>query len=103
MRSPGRTGPVIARELAEIGARLADLAARVQALDGAKADGGERGNGEAGRLLSAKDVAARTGLSLARIYALGRQGQAGAVKVGERAVRFSEAALDTWVRSGGVS
>ena len=81
--------------------RLLELAGQVRALEAS--NGGESGNGGVGRLLSAKDVVKRTGLPLGRVYALGRQGEAGAVRISERAIRFSESGLDAWLRSGGLS
>ncbi len=85
----------------EIAAELEVLARRVRELE--QEAESTSGNGEVNRLLSARDVAEQTGLPLGRVYALGRQGKAGAVKVGERAVRFSESGLDAWLRSGGLS
>ncbi len=83
--------------------RLLELARQARTLEAVVAHGGGTGNGEVGRLLSARDVAERTGLPLARVYALGRQGEAGAVRIGERGIRFSESGLDAWLRSGGWS
>ena len=95
--------PTLAAALEAEAERLLELARQVRTLEAGVANGGETGNGEVGRLLSARDVAKRTGLPLARVYALGRQGEAGAVRTGERAIRFSESGLDAWLRSGGVS
>ncbi len=85
----------------EIAAELEVLARRVRELE--QEAESTSANGEVNRLLSARDVAERTGLPLGRVYSLGRRGEAGAVKVGERAVRFSESGLDAWLRSGGLS
>lgn len=52
------------------------------------------------RLLRAEDVAEATGLTKARIYELVRRNEIPAVRVG-RSVRFSEAALLEWLRTGG--
>ena len=88
----------IARELEALAIRLADLGDRVQALE---AENSEPENGTPCRLLTAREVQERTGLSRARIYALGREGKAGAIKVGERSVRFSERGLQQWQQRGG--
>ena len=90
----------IARELAELGARLADLTQRVENITGS---GGEPAPSTGTALLSAREVAERTGLSRGAVYRLGRQGELGAVRVGERGVRFSAAGLDAWMRDGGSS
>ena len=90
----------IARELAELGSRLADLSRRVEELQSAEADSGPT---DGASLLSATEVVERTGLSRGAVYRLGRQGELGMVRVGERGVRFSAAGLDTWLRNGGSS
>ncbi len=90
----------IARELAELGSRLADLSRRVEELEGAEDDSSPSGGTS---LLSAREVGERTGLSRGTVYRLGRQGELGAVRVGERGVRFSAAELDAWLRNGGSS
>ena len=59
-------------------------------------------NGEQpNRLLTAAEVMQRTGLRRGAVYRLGKQGQLGAVRLGERGVRFSERGLDAWLRDGG--
>ena len=88
----------IARELAELGSRLADLSRRVEKLEGAEVDSGPSAGAS---LLSAREVVERTGLSRGTVYRLGRQGELGAVRVGERGVRFSAGGLDAWLRRGG--
>ena len=88
----------IARELEELGARLVELSRRVEELS-AKADRDPSN----GALLSAREVVERTGLSRGQVYALGRRGEAGAVRIGERGVRFSESGLTEWMECGGSS
>ena len=90
----------IKRELEAMAVHLADLADRVGTL--ATEESGPE-NGTPARLLTAREVMARTGLPRGRVYALGRQGKAGAVKVGERGIRFSERGLAEWERQGGAS
>ena len=90
----------IARELAELGSRLSDLSRRVEELEGAEVDSSPS---DGASLLSAREVGERTGLSRGTVYRLGRQGELGAVRVGERGVRFSAAGLDAWLRNGGSS
>ena len=87
----------IARELAELGSRLADLSRRVEELEGAEVDSSPS---DGASLLSAREVGERTGLSRGTVYRLGRQGELGAVRVGERGVRFSSAGLAAWLRNG---
>ena len=88
----------IARELAELGFRLADLSRRVEELECAETDSGPI---DGASLMSATEVVERTGLSRGTVYRLGRQGELGAVRVGERGVRFSAAGLEAWLRNGG--
>ncbi len=90
----------IAHELAELGSRLADLSRLVEELEDAQVDPGPS---DGARLLSAREVVERTGLSRGTVYRLGRQGELGAVRVGERGVRFRAAGLDAWLRNGGSS
>ena len=81
--------------------RLLSLAREVRTLEATVANGGETGNGEVGRLLTATEVAERTGLPKAVVYRVGRRGEAGAVRIGERGVRFSERGLAQWLAEGG--
>ena len=89
----------IARELAELGTRLSDLA---QQFENLKSSSGELAFSNGTALLSASEVAERTGLSLAVVYRLAREGGLGAVRVGERGVRFSAAGLEAWLAGGRV-
>ena len=68
--------------------RLAEL---VQSLEGLERGEGEpvSKNGDSLRLLTAAQVMESTGLTRGLVYALGRQGELGAVRVGERGVRLS--------------
>jgi excisionase family DNA binding protein len=84
--------------LEALAARLVEVAARLQEPHEAQAD-----DDPPNRLLTAAEVAERTGLTKGRVYALARQGEAGAVRVGERGVRFSAAGLEAWLRGGGSS
>ena len=54
------------------------------------------------RLLTAEEVAAATGLPLARVYELARDGSMPCVRLG-RAVRFSAPALCQWIENGGTA
>ena len=88
----------------EIAAELEVLARRVRALeDLAEEQEAEStsGNGEAGRLLSVKDVVEILGLSRSQVYRLASEGQLGAIRLGERSVRFTQKALAEWQRNGG--
>ena len=54
-----------------------------------------------GKLLKAREVAERLGISKARVYALARQQKiGGALRIGE-SVRFDPAQFDKWIRTGG--
>ncbi len=53
------------------------------------------------RLLKAKEVAGIYQLPLARVYELARSGVLPVVRIGERQIRFDEAALNVWVSRGG--
>ena len=88
----------IAAELRYEAARLTALAELVEGLE-AETNGACVTEGE--RLLSAEEVVQRTGLPRGRVYALGRRGELGAIRVGERGVRFSDAGLRQWLRQGG--
>jgi excisionase family DNA binding protein len=52
------------------------------------------------RLAKAKEVAAATGLPLARIYELARLNQMPVIRLG-RAMRFDVQAVAEWLRNGG--
>ncbi len=52
------------------------------------------------RLLKAQEVAGQTGLPLARVYELAREGQLPHVRLG-RALRFDPTAVAEWLRNGG--
>lgn len=86
----------LAADLEAEATRLQDLARRARELDvETLPDSG------AGRLLTANEVSKRTGLTKAQVYALFRRGEAGAVRLGERGVRFSEHGLVAWEGAGG--
>ena len=87
----------LAAELEAEAERLMALAAQVRELGANGVD-----DGEVVQLLSAQEVARRTGLPLDRVYQLGREGKAGAVRIGKRAVRFGLRGLAQWQREGGV-
>ena len=88
----------IARDLEQLAARLAELARRIEAL---QADGADSIEVAPSRLLSCAEVVERTGLPRGAVYALGRRGEAGAVRTGLRSIRFSEGELTKWLRQGG--
>jgi excisionase family DNA binding protein len=52
------------------------------------------------RLLRAHEVADQTGLSLARVYELAREGLMPCIRLG-RAVRFDASRLNDWLSGGG--
>lgn len=54
------------------------------------------------RLLTAREVAEQTGLPLARVYELSRDGDMPCVRLG-RARRFSLPALLAWIEKGGAN
>ncbi len=54
------------------------------------------------RLIRAPEVAAATGLSLQRVYALSRKGVLPTVRLG-RSVRYDAHQIALWLRSGGTS
>ncbi len=87
----------IAAALEAEAARLLELAGQVRELE---ANGEERTNGAVGRLLSAVEVSTILGISRSAVYRFAREGQLGAIKVGERGVRFTERALAEWQRQG---
>ena len=90
----------LARELSELSARLAEVAARVGELEHADS-GAEPADGAC--LLTCAEVMKRTKLPRGTVYRLAREGGLGAVKVGERGVRFSERGVAEWIRDGGSS
>lgn len=53
------------------------------------------------RLITAKQLAVAWQMPLARVYELVRLGVLPAVRIGERQIRFDEAALREWVARGG--
>lgn len=87
----------IARELEALATRVAELAACADAPGAPPADGGPC------RLLKVYEVVERTGLPRGAVYALARKGLAGAIRTGERSIRFDERGLDAWLRDGGSS
>jgi excisionase family DNA binding protein len=54
-------------------------------------------------LITAKEASQILGIRLARLYELTRQRLIPCVKVGEKAIRFDEAALREWIEHGGVN
>ena len=89
---------VLARELEELSERVAEAARRVEAL---QAEGADPMESASLRLLTCAEVTERTGLSRGAVYALGRRGEAGAMRISERSIRFSESGLTQWLRQGG--
>ena len=87
----------VARDLEALAARVAELAAC------ADAPGAEPEDGGSCKLLKVCEVVKRTGLSRGAVYALARKGQAGAIRTGERSIRFDERGLAEWQRNGGAS
>jgi excisionase family DNA binding protein len=55
------------------------------------------------RLIKAKEAAELLDLRLPRLYELTRQRLIPSVRVGEKAIRFDEAALREWIQRGGVN
>ncbi len=53
------------------------------------------------KLLTAKQVADAWQMPLARIYELARTGVLPVIKIGERQIRFDEAALRDWIARRG--
>ena len=53
------------------------------------------------KLLTAKEVAPILQISLPRVYELARSRAIPAIRIGERQLRFDEAALREWCVSGG--
>ena len=87
----------LAAELEAAVAHLQDLAARVRELE----NNGTPVDTSPARLLTIDEAVQRTLLPKGRLYALARQGEAGAVRIGVRSVRFNSRALDAWLESGG--
>jgi len=54
------------------------------------------------RLIKAKEAAEILDLRLPRLYELTRQGLIPSVKVGEKSIRYNEAALKEFIERGGV-
>jgi excisionase family DNA binding protein len=54
------------------------------------------------RLLTAREVHEATGIPLARVYELTRDGEIPAVRLG-RAVRYSATRLSEWIDAGGTA
>jgi excisionase family DNA binding protein len=55
------------------------------------------------RLIKAKEAAELLDLRLPRLYELTRQRLIPSVRVGEKAIRFDEAALKEFIQRGGIS
>ncbi len=90
----------LAAELEAAAAHMADLAVRVrEELE----NGAVQAEAKPGKLLTAAEVHKRTGIPLAAVYKLGREGKAGAIHTGERSVRFDECGLAEWQRNGEAS
>ncbi len=53
------------------------------------------------RLLTAKEVAPILQVKTARVYELARERAIPSVRIGERQLRFDEAALRNWIANGG--
>ena len=54
-------------------------------------------------LITAKEASQILGIRLARLYELTRQRLIPCVKLGEKAIRFDEAALAEWAKRGGTA
>ena len=54
------------------------------------------------RLISARDVADQTGLSVARVYELAREARMPCIRLG-RAMRFDGDAVRAWLADGGTT
>lgn len=54
------------------------------------------------RLMTARELSRETGLSLARVYELARDGDMPSVRLG-RAVRFDPGAVREWIAAGGTA
>lgn len=92
----------LAAELAAVAVRVAELAAQVGQVV-AKTDDHADDLTDNMRLLTASEVMERTKLSRGAVYRLARQGELGAVRVGERGYRFNERELKAWLAAGGSS
>lgn len=53
------------------------------------------------KLITAKELADFWQMPLARVYELARSGVLPVVRMGERQIRFDEAALKEWIARGG--
>ncbi len=53
------------------------------------------------RLLTAKEVAPLLQVTSARVYELARERAIPVIRIGERQLRFDEAALRDWIAAGG--
>ena len=53
------------------------------------------------RLLTAREVSQVLQVAQARVYELARERAIPTVRIGERQVRFDEAALRDWIKNGG--
>ena len=53
------------------------------------------------KLITAKELANAWQMPLARVYELVRSGALPVVRIGERQIRFDEAALREWIARGG--
>jgi excisionase family DNA binding protein len=54
-------------------------------------------------LITAKEASQILGIRLARLYELTRLRLIPSVRMGEKAIRFDEAALREWIQRGGVN
>ncbi len=88
----------ILAELRTFARRQADLISRLERLEDGTPSCARSADGVEGlKLLTAAQVVELTGLPRGRVYQLGREGKAGAVRIGERSVRFSERGLSAWL------
>lgn len=53
------------------------------------------------KLITAKELANAWQMPLARVYELARSGSLPVVRIGERQIRFDEAAMREWIARGG--
>ncbi len=90
----------LAAEIEAALAHLATLAVRVRELE---ANGPVPLEVKPGRLLTAAEVQKRTGLTRSAVYKLAREGLAGAIRTGERSIRFDDRGLAEWQRNGEAS
>ena len=85
----------VARDLAALAARVAELATCADAPGAEPVDGGPR------KLLKVCEVVERLSLPKARIYSLAREGRIGGVVRIGRQLRFNPLELEVWIQSGG--